>query len=172
MENADIAGATDAAHQLVAVYESEAEAEAAKRALIAAGVNPFDIEVFRAAPADVLARDEVDPIVNKSFWGRLRELLVIAPSHEIHALEEGLTRGHAILTLSPPPIDRDKMIALLEGTGPLDFNAKQQQWRESGWEPEHAGLKGFNAPDLTVVAGDGGRIRSYRPTPAAGDPSI
>jgi hypothetical protein len=166
MEQPQIA---EAAHQLVAVYDSEAEAEAAKRALIAAGVNPSAIEVFRAAPADEAARDVVDPIVNKSFWGRLRELLVIAPPHEIHALEEGLTRGHAILTLSPPPIDRGRMITLLEGTGPLDFNARQQQWRESGWEPEHAGLKGYNAPDLTVVAGDGGRVRSY---PAAGDPAI
>ena len=167
--NHEADGTGASVHHLVAIYETEADAEAARVTLIKSGVEPDEVQMSRAASADDVRVTESTAFENKSFWGKLKDMMAFAPPHHHELFGEGLLRGHAILTMSPPAVARDQMIALLESTNPLDFNARQQEWRASGW----------TAPSTPAPASVG-RVHTYAadqvtglpPSPAAGDPSI
>jgi len=108
--------------RLIAVYASHAEAEAVRKKLIVAGVSPAAVEVANAAPAEATNAGG-ESFAAKGFWAKLRDLASIPP-HQRHAYEEAVTHAPAIVMLSPPASSRAYMIALLEGTNPLAFNAR------------------------------------------------
>ncbi len=130
----DAQEASTSPHQLVAMYETHAEAEAARRKLLAAGIEPGAMEVLHAAPEDAAGDAET-----RSFWGKLKDLLSDAPDHHHHAYAEGLTRGHAVLVVHAPSSDIEHLHALLDSTGPIDFDVRQEQWRAGGWSPRAIG---------------------------------
>jgi hypothetical protein len=120
--------------RLVAVYETHAGAEAVKHRLIVAGVDPSAITVANEAPGGDIGVSATDSFASKSFWGKMRDLLAIAPAHERHAYEEAVTRGHGVVILSPPASSLDRIVAILEAASPIDFNARQQNWHRNGWK--------------------------------------
>ena len=164
------AGVTDASvHHLVAVYETETDAEAARISLIQAGLEPGEVQMSRAASADDRRVTETTAFENKSFWGKLKDMMAFAPPHHHALFAEGLLRGHAILTLSPPAAARERMVALLESTNPIDFNARQSEWRAAGWQaPAERGPSAVGR--VHTYAAD--QVTGLPPSPAAGDPSI
>jgi hypothetical protein len=132
MARMDAQEASTSPHQLVAMYETHADAEAARRKLLAAGIEPGAMEVLNAEPEDA---DGDGGVEGRSFWGRLRDLLAGAPDHHHHAYAEGLTRGHAVLVVHAPSSDIEHLHELLESTAPIDFDVRQEQWRAGGWSP-------------------------------------
>jgi len=112
---------TGAVHRLIAVYGSHAEAEAVRRTLIAAGVDPAAVEVANAAPAE--GAGFTDDFASKGFWSKIKDLASIPP-HERHAYEDAVSSGHAIVMLSPPTASLAHMVALLKSTNPIEFNAR------------------------------------------------
>ncbi len=159
-------------HRLVAVYETRVEAEAVRHRLIVAGVDPSAIIVANEAPDGDIGVNPTDSFAGKSFWGKLRDLLAIAPAHERHAYEEAVTRGHGIVILSPPAPSLDRMVALLEATNPIDFNARQQDWHRGGWrnpaqadDPAGSPIRGYDASNEVPFAPT---IRAYRTDHAPG----
>ncbi len=112
---------TTAVHRLMAVYGSRAAAEAVRKTLIAAGVDPAAVEVARAAPAGT--EGFTDDFATKSFWGRIKDLASI-PRHTGHAYEDSIDHGHAIVMVSPPQSSLHRIVTLLEDTQPLEFSGR------------------------------------------------
>ncbi len=115
--------------QVVVMYETEAAAQAAIDALGAEGL---------AGDARITDRTEdgANAGVNAEggstgLWGSLKGLF--APDDEVHGLAEGVRRGHALLVLHPALETRNRAIEILEASGPIDFDAKLEQWRTDGW---------------------------------------
>jgi hypothetical protein len=111
--------------RLIAVYESHAVAEAVRRKLIVSGVDPSAVEVANAAPADAGSAAD-GSFASKGFWAKLKDLASI-PGRQGHAYENAVTHAPAIVMLSPPAASRAHMIALLESTDPLAFNARAEE---------------------------------------------
>jgi hypothetical protein len=165
-------GLAQTPHRLVAVYDTHAEAEAVKHSLIVAGVDPSAITVANEAPGGDIGVSPTDSFASKSFWGKIRDLLAIAPAHERHAYEEAVTRGHGIVILSPPAASLERIAALLEAAGPIDFNARQQDWHRDGWknpaqadDPAESPIRGYDAANEAPFAPT---IRAYRTDDAPG----
>ena len=119
-------------NQIVALYDTEAEAQAARQVMQAAGFPP--------ACMQVLARDstlaDFQPAAPKpaetesqGFWGALRSLFV--PDEDRNTFNTVIARGHAILLVTTDRgMDRHHMISTLEATHPVDFDTRLEDWRE------------------------------------------
>ncbi len=70
-------------------------------------------------------------------WASIRSMFV--PEEDAHGYAEGVERGHAMLVVRPRPEQREEAVRILESYEPIDFDARQAQWRESGWSGVHQG---------------------------------
>ncbi|MBA3678061.1 MAG: DUF2382 domain-containing protein [Sphingosinicella sp.] len=146
---------------VTALYDTRAEAEAACERLNA-GV---DVE-GRAKIVDKSSGDS-------SHFSNM-------PNEDRHAFGEGLNRGGFMLCAEVDgDEDADKIIALLEDTGSVDLDERQDAWRNEGWQPYAAGSttgmeaggstlgRGENVAEEQLFAGKrevnrgGARVRSY-----------
>lgn len=118
-------------NQIVAMYETDARAQAARDALVSNGVPERAIRVA-AGEQDRFAGG-VDYDRNDSgLWGAIKSLFM--PDEEAHGYAEGVRRGHAILVVQPDAtMDRHQIIEFLERTDPVDFDAKLEEWRQAGY---------------------------------------
>ena len=118
-----------------ALYESRAEAEKAESQLRSAGIDANDIEIHdRNTTAASETRTTSD---DEGFIGWLKSLF---GSEDSYYYAEGISRGHVLLTARVSDANAESAIRILEGTSPLDWQAKEKDWRASGWcGPETAG---------------------------------
>lgn len=153
--------------QIVAMYDTRAEADAARQAVMSHDPSARAEVVDRTADgANAGVNSEGG---NTGFWGSLKGLF--APDEEVHGYAEGVRRGHALLVIHPTPGTRETIIDAIEATNPVDFDAKLEQWRSAGWNNIQADRASSNAnltsdvatdTDLTSVAA------GTRPKPAPG----
>ena len=115
-------------NQIVAVFETRARAEYARDALISNGVSADAVQVLdRTASGE--ARDDNEG----GFWGAIKSLF--APDEDTTSYEHALHRGHAMVVVHPSAsMDRSAVIQTLERTDPVDFDAKLEEWRQSGYD--------------------------------------
>lgn len=79
--------------------------------------------------------------------GIVAEIKGIFGMHDdAHGYSEGLRRGHVLLTAKVDEDQADEAIRVLESTGPVDFDRKQAEWRNTGWTAPVA-TTGDRAPD-------------------------
>jgi len=125
-------------NQIVAVYESRTHAEAARDALLNAGIPQSAIEVLDrtsgdAAPGASRIEDRNTGVQDEGFWGAIKNLF--APDEEYSAYHHAIGRGHAMVMVVPnASMDRHRVIEVLEASGPIDFDAKLEEWRQSGYD--------------------------------------
>jgi len=125
-------------NQIVAVYENRAQAEAARDALLNAGIPQTAIEVLDqtsgdAAPGASRIEDRNTGMQDEGFWGAIKNLF--APDEDYTAYHHAIHRGHAMVLVVPNAnMDRHRVIEVLEASGPIDFDAKLEQWRQSGYD--------------------------------------
>ena len=118
---------------VTALYDTTAEAEAARQRLSAA----VDVERVR--------------VIDQ---GSSRELGNYAISHEDrHAYGEGLRRGGALLCAKVDGHeDADRIVRALEETASVDLEERQQSWRGEGWTP-YAATGTAGTTGMTRTAG-------------------
>lgn len=68
---------------------------------------------------------------NTGLWGSLKGLF--AQDDEVHGLAEGVRRGHALLVIHPKLETRKRVVQILEASGPVEFDARLEEWRTQGW---------------------------------------
>lgn len=138
---------------ITALYQSRAEAQAAAAALKNANLGA-DVEIVDQTAAD--AHPE-----HKDF---IEWLGGFFDGHEDkHAYEEGLRRGHFLLTAKVDDLKETHAAEILDAANPLDLDAAQRSWRTEGWKgPESTAdiqSPGLTpAPSFRIV---GVSIRSY-----------
>ena len=118
-------------NQIVALYETDTEARTAQQTLVSAG--------FPANSMQIVARDGgtatqgTAGVADEGLWGSIKSLFV--PDEDRTTYNTAVARGHAMLVVTPShSMDRQHLIHTLESTNPLDFDAKLEQWRQTGYD--------------------------------------
>ena len=115
---------------LTALYDTQAAAEAAKLKLSALNIPGSGISIHDESSAGALGASGSA----HAEGGLLSGLKNLFGSHEdTHAYSEGLRRGHVLLSAKVDETKTDAAIRALEGSGAIDFDAKQSEWRTAGW---------------------------------------
>ncbi len=118
-------------NQIVALYETRAQADAAREKLLAAGVESSTVQVMDKG-ADQMAGGVDYEAGNQGLWGSIKSLFM--PDEDAHAYSHAVGAGHAMVVVTPnAKSNRNQIIEALEGTNPLDFDAKLEEWRQSGY---------------------------------------
>ena len=142
-------------NQIVAVYEDDAAAGRARDALLAAGVPHGAIQVRNAPQASAPKPESTGDQVIGAFMS------LFSSSDEAH-FEHALGRGHAMVVVTPGgDIDRRRMIAVLEQSHPIDFDAKLEEWRQAGYEGMEAQNSSERPAGQRETLAGGSRVRSY-----------
>lgn len=120
-------------NQIVAVYDSMAQAGVARDALIGAGIPRQAIQVVDHTSGDAGGPSVAEDRNQGGFWGAVKSLF--APAEDVTAYREAIGRGHAMLILTPDAtMDRHRAIQILESSHPIDFDAKLEEWRQAGYD--------------------------------------
>jgi len=118
-------------NQIVAMYETEARARAARDALVSNGVPERAISITSGEQGRLAGGVDYERS-DSGLWGSIKRLFM--PDEEAHGYAEGVRRGHAILVVQPDAtMDRHRIVELLESTDPVDFDAKLEEWRQAGY---------------------------------------
>jgi uncharacterized protein (TIGR02271 family) len=125
------------------LYDSRAEAEAAKQRLSSA----VDVDRIKIIDKDG---------TGGSGGGRLND--VYMDHEDRHAYGEGLRRGGFLLCAEVHSgEDPDKIVRLLEETSSVDLDERQQSWQREGWSPyastTGASMTGTGAATTASTAG-------------------
>jgi len=116
---------------IAALFETVAAAQAARTALMAAGVDAARILVLdRNNPASGAHRAV-------ALWRALKRRVV--PNVHAHLYAEAVTRGHPLLFADVDTTQHAAAVAALEAAHPLDVEAHVANWCEGGWTGTHAG---------------------------------
>jgi uncharacterized protein (TIGR02271 family) len=103
---------------LTSLYTSRDDAERARKDLNGAGVSG-NIDLHDKSNHDEGFMEKV-----KSFFGG---------HDDTHVYNEGISRGHTLLTANVPEQQVDKAALVLEGTNAVDLDREQENWRNQGW---------------------------------------
>ena len=118
-------------NQIVALYDTRAHADAAREKLLAAGVDSSAVQVMNKGDDEMAGGVDYEA-GNQGLWGSIKSLFM--PDEDAHAYSHAVGAGHAMVIVTPSAkSDRNKIIQTLETTDPLDFDAKLEEWRQSGY---------------------------------------
>ncbi len=147
---------------ITAFYDSRSDAEAARDALVSAGVPASGISL-RGAESGSATTSPTTTATSSSqdrgFWGSQSDLFM--PDEDRHTYAEGMSRGGVLLTASVPAGLEDEAVDVLERSGAVDIDERSASWRESGWTGQ--------ASDYGAAAGTGA---SATAAPAAGATAV
>jgi hypothetical protein len=133
---------------VTALYETKAQAERVRDALVAAHLGGH-VEIRDEADGKHDSRDIVEWL-GDLFGGH----------KDSHVYGEGVRRGHILLTATVDDFDEIRAAELLDADAPVDLNHAEQSWRAEGWAPK-AGVAtpaGEAAADADLA---GARVRVY-----------
>jgi hypothetical protein len=147
---------------ITALYKTWAEAEDASDALENAHLDA-EVKIIDESAAD--AHPE-----RRDFVAWLSGLF--AGHDDKHAYEEGLRRGHFLLTAKVDELRETRAAEILGAANPLNLDEAQRTWRADGWEGPYAAplatsrreSSDTEAPQPITI---GHSVRSYslEPTP-------
>ncbi len=117
---------------LTAMFETRAAAEATRDRLIQAGVSRSEIDL---QDASAYAGEDAAP-QKEGLMANIRSMFGAHDDH--HAYAEGLNRGHVLLSATVQDAGTDAAIQVLEGSDAIDLDARETEWRQSGWTGQAA----------------------------------
>lgn len=123
-------------HTLVAVFETNTDADRAKEELIKAGYDRGSVQLHDAASSSVQSSGAPTDGDDSIFSGikHMFNNLLGRENGDHHAYAEAVKRGHAVLTiLTPTREEADRAADIIEAYGPLDLDDQQSHWRAGGW---------------------------------------
>lgn len=119
-------------NQIVALYDTDADARAARDSLVAAGLEPNAVQVMNRQ-ADRMAGGVDYEQGDQGIWGAIKSLFM--PDEDAHAYNHAIEKGHAMVVVTPTAAtDRHHIIEVLESTDPINFDAKLEEWRQAGYD--------------------------------------
>ena len=121
---------------ITALFDSRAEAEAAKQRLQAARVDVDHIHIHDKSSAGY-NESGYSTHDDRGVWDSIKNAFV--PDEDRHTYEEGMRRGGALLTADVDDDCIDEAVRVLEGANTVDIDERSSQWRASGWDHPGAG---------------------------------
>ena len=112
---------------LTAMFDTRAAAEATRERLVQAGVSSSEIDI---QDQSTYGDDTASPQKGGLMAG-LRGMFGAHDDH--HAYVEGVSRGHVLLSATVHDDQSAKAIDVLEQSEAVDLDARENEWRQSGW---------------------------------------
>ena len=137
---------------ITALFDTRAEAEAAKQRLQSARVDADNIHIHDKSSTGY-KESGYSSHEDVGFWDSIKNAFV--PDEDRHTYEEGVRRGGALLTADVDDDCIDEAVKILEDADTVDIDDRSSQWRSSGWEHPAAGASALSGAGLG--AGLGGR---------------
>jgi uncharacterized protein (TIGR02271 family) len=159
---------------ITALYDSREHAEHAHSQLTAIGIEPSAAQITSADSNTPTGAGSTGSSGGQhhGFLAGLKDFFM--PEEDRRAYGEGVRRGGYLLTARVPEEHADTVCRILEDSGAIDFDERQQQWRSEGWDGKMTGVSGAAVQDETIPVVDeqlrvgkrevqrgGVRVRSY-----------
>lgn len=133
-----------ASRTLSAMFDTRAEADRAVAALEAAGIG--DVVMHGTENEGYGTRTVENRDENRGFFEAIGDFFF--PEEDRYAYAEGLSRGGYLVTVSNLPESQyDVALDILDDEGAVDLDAREAEWRETGWT-------GYDAAAAPVAYGD------------------
>ena len=116
---------------LTALFDSRADAEAAKARLQASSIDISGVHVHDQQSTGYNESSAYSTRENKGFWSNLKGAFL--PDEDRHTYEEGIKRGGALLTAEVDEDDADEAVRILESADSIDLDDRTSNWKQSGW---------------------------------------
>lgn len=129
---------------ITALFDTRAEAEAAKERLSAARVDADNVHVHDKSSSGY-SDTAYSTHQERGFWDSIKNAFL--PDDDRHTYEEGVRRGGVLLTADVDDDCVDDAVRVLEDANSIDIDERSSQWRASGWNYEgtRQGLTGESA---------------------------
>lgn len=111
---------------ITALFDSRSEAEAARDRIAgrAGNVRIVDQEGSTGGTGSTGSH-------GGGLWESIKDAFM--PHEDRHAYEEGVRRGGYLLCATVEENQADEICSMLDGSGAVDFDQRQESWRSEGW---------------------------------------
>lgn len=116
---------------ITALFDSRADAEAAKERLRSANVDADNVHVHDKSSSGY-KESGYSTHQDRGFWDTIKNSFV--PDEDRHTYEEGVRRGGVLLTADVDDDRVDEAVRVLEEANTVDIDDRSSQWRSSGWD--------------------------------------
>ena len=123
---------------ITALYDSRTDAEAARARLAATNIDADNVRIVDQESAGSFGSGSAGTS-GSGFWESVKDMFV--PDEDRHTYDEGVRRGGVMLYASVDDDDVDRAILVLEETGSVDMDERENSWRSEGWagySPSHS----------------------------------
>lgn len=148
--NTSMPAAADDTGRVVAMFETYDRAQAARDALVSAGIDRSRIEILAQSGTaqDTSFRYERN---DEGIWGAIKRFFM--PDEDTHAYAEGIRRGYAMLVVRTGVGDQEQIIHLLDSQDAVDVETHAANWRQSGWSGVHQGHSAWQSQRASMTDG-------------------
>ncbi len=118
---------------VTALYETKAQAESVRDALVAAHLGDH-VEIRDQAEADQAKESKAEG--GEGHHDIVKWLGDLFGGHkDSHVYGEGLRRGHILLTATVDDLNEIRAAEILDADAPVNLTHAEQSWRAEGWTP-------------------------------------
>ncbi|MGI4881325.1 MAG: DUF2382 domain-containing protein [Janthinobacterium lividum] len=120
---------------ITAMFDTRADAEAAKNRLEAASLDVSHVDITDKAAAgygdNTLVGSGTTAPESQGFWASLKN--AFSHGDDRHVYEEGIRRGGTLLTATVHADDADKAVDILDNANSVDIDGRANDWKAGGW---------------------------------------
>jgi len=120
---------------ITAMFDSRSEAEAARDQLTRSNIHADNVRIVDQSSASSGGTGGGSN-ADGGFWSSLKDAFM--PDEDRYAYQEGISRGGYLLYANVDENQADEACRILDTTGSIDFDQRQEEWRSNGWS-------GYNA---------------------------
>jgi uncharacterized protein (TIGR02271 family) len=113
---------------VTAFFDNRAEAEAARTRLSESSIEADRIRIVDQNEAGFGTGSGSE---GQGIWASIKSAFI--PPADSHAYEEGIRRGGYLLCAEVDEDQADRACSILEETDSVDFDSRQDEWRNQGW---------------------------------------
>jgi hypothetical protein len=136
---------------VTAVFDDAAAAERARDALDRLGVPRVSIDLHRLDDAQPVPATDHAP-GSEGGLPRLLDALFL-PAEDLAAHHEAVRRGGTLVSATVPDALAERALRALEAEGAADLDARERDWRNTGWSPARMlGAMGDDGPTSAAAA--------------------
>ncbi len=144
----------DMACTITGMFDSRVEAERARDALTALGIDAGRVRLHTVESGTAATTGASTGREDRGFLSSLADLFV--PDEDRATYGEGLRRGHVLVSAEVEDAHVDRAMDIMEEHGAMDLDSREAEWRSQGWSTAGTGGAagtGATAAGMTGVSG-------------------
>jgi stress response protein YsnF len=140
---------------ITAMYDDQAQAQAAQAKLVAAGFPQSSIRLTAGASTTTTEAQRAGSYDHTrdegGFWASLKDAFM--PEEDRYTYSEGLSRGSTLLTATVEDSRVDAAMDILEEHGSVNLDDREATWRKEGWSGYTGGTTAGTGAASTPLQG-------------------